>query len=359
MIAEHSSSVGTPKREPRTPGRKPGAAPAHPAPRRKRARVADVTTTSVGTELTADASSGATSITVKDTSRFCPGGGKVVLNDQTLVYTALDDDSGELTLSTPLDDDAEQGDAVSTYDPKSSKPLKERRAKLSTEDGEDEGDPLDAELDAAVSPQLRDGTRAAGEGELVEYEEVGSRVRVVNVLADEQPTSQLPSGGTTGQVLAKASDEDYDLGWITVSTGTGELPPYEEVDDELSPSRVLVHDYEDGPTWKSRLVLTDLTIRAEDADSGFDGLSFSREEASYDSGGIAPQGTLVVEGGVLNAGGNPQLLIGDVILRGSTHPTGGTLSGRQHDPDDTSERYSLRRLLIQILDRLDALDGGV
>jgi hypothetical protein len=42
-------------------------------------------------------------------------------------------------------------------------------------------------------------------------------------------TNPLPQGGTTGQVLAKSSDEDYEVEWITPSGG-GEIT----VDSALS-----------------------------------------------------------------------------------------------------------------------------
>jgi hypothetical protein len=39
------------------------------------------------------------------------------------------------------------------------------------------------------------------------------------------PYAQLPAGGTTGYVLAKASDRDYDFEWIAAGTGGGGYPP--------------------------------------------------------------------------------------------------------------------------------------
>lgn len=40
-------------------------------------------------------------------------------------------------------------------------------------------------------------------------------------LVKEDSDNSLPSGGTEGQVLAKASDADYDVEWTTVESGGG------------------------------------------------------------------------------------------------------------------------------------------
>ena len=52
-------------------------------------------------------------------------------------------------------------------------------------------------------------------------------------------TNDIPAGGTTGQVLTKASDTDYDAGWTTPSEGTTvEANPVDEATDELEKLKV-------------------------------------------------------------------------------------------------------------------------
>jgi hypothetical protein len=38
---------------------------------------------------------------------------------------------------------------------------------------------------------------------------------------DDQMGNGIPDGGTTGQVLAKASNDDYDVEWVTGGGGGG------------------------------------------------------------------------------------------------------------------------------------------
>lgn len=52
-------------------------------------------------------------------------------------------------------------------------------------------------------------------------------------------TNDIPAGGTTGQVLTKASDTDYDAGWTTPSEGTVvEANPVDEATVELEKLKV-------------------------------------------------------------------------------------------------------------------------
>ena len=58
---------------------------------------------------------------------------------------------------------------------------------------------------------------------------------LANIYADMNGTSvMLPSGGTSGQVLAKASATDYDVGWVTPSGGGGSYAVTRFVPDTTS-----------------------------------------------------------------------------------------------------------------------------
>ena len=46
---------------------------------------------------------------------------------------------------------------------------------------------------------------------------------------DDQMANGIPDGGTTGQVLAKASNDDYDVEWVT--GGGGSTPNLQQVTD--------------------------------------------------------------------------------------------------------------------------------
>jgi len=55
-----------------------------------------------------------------------------------------------------------------------------------------------------------------------------------------QQPANVPVGGTTGQVLAKASATDWDTGWVTPSTGGGGVT---SVDGDAGPAVVLTDNY--------------------------------------------------------------------------------------------------------------------
>lgn len=46
------------------------------------------------------------------------------------------------------------------------------------------------------------------------------------IMAALEDIHEVPAGGTTGQVLAKASDDDYDLEWTDQSGGGSSISPY-------------------------------------------------------------------------------------------------------------------------------------
>lgn len=74
-------------------------------------------------------------------------------------------------------------------------------------------------------------------------------------LGDHTHNGLAPTGGTTGQVLKKASNTNYDYAWDTDATGAGggALPDLSDVDDAAAPSNghFLVGD---GTDWSNRAI---------------------------------------------------------------------------------------------------------
>ena len=78
-------------------------------------RVQVVYTANVGSPLTADVAAGATVITVDDTSDFDTDG-TLQIAGQTVAYSAVDDDTGQVTLTAAVTGTAESGDIVTLWD---------------------------------------------------------------------------------------------------------------------------------------------------------------------------------------------------------------------------------------------------
>ena len=53
------------------------------------------------------------------------------------------------------------------------------------------------------------------DGLYIDYYKATDGTLVQFALTDDGPKGLIPSGGTTGQVLTKLSDDDYDVGWVT------------------------------------------------------------------------------------------------------------------------------------------------
>lgn len=96
---------------------------------------------------------------------------------------------------------------------------------------------------------------AVTEGDIIQLdlEQVGSGsitghlVLTLDILADD--TQSIPAGGTTGQVLAKNSNTDYDTEWITGGGGASDLDDLTDV-TITSPTSGQVLKY-DGTVWKN------------------------------------------------------------------------------------------------------------
>lgn len=60
---------------------------------------------------------------------------------------------------------------------------------------------------------------------------------------------EVPTGGTTGQVLAKASNNDYDLQWVNAGSGTGTVTSVTGLNtDNTNPATPIVKISVDGVT---------------------------------------------------------------------------------------------------------------
>src|SRR3954464_10375394 len=78
-------------------------------------RVKVVYTANVGAPLAADVASGATAVTVDDTSDFDTDGTLQVAG-QTVGYSAVNDDTGQVTLTAPVTAAADADDVVTLWD---------------------------------------------------------------------------------------------------------------------------------------------------------------------------------------------------------------------------------------------------
>lgn len=52
--------------------------------------------------------------------------------------------------------------------------------------------------------------------QIIVVDPYSSAVSVINAGPAGPAGVAMPAGGTTGQVLAKLSDDDYDVGWVTL-----------------------------------------------------------------------------------------------------------------------------------------------
>lgn len=51
--------------------------------------------------------------------------------------------------------------------------------------------------------------------QIIVVEPSSSSVSIINAGPQGPAGSDIPTGGTTGQVLAKLSNADFDVGWVT------------------------------------------------------------------------------------------------------------------------------------------------
>lgn len=122
-------------------------------------QVVSVDRRTFGSQIHADTATAETTLTVDDAADFDEDGGTLVINDQVIAYTAVDDDTGDITLAAGLDDDALEGDAVEIYDPAIGAVFSELVAVLAVDDDLDNTEPIEATVPNALADRLPEGVR--------------------------------------------------------------------------------------------------------------------------------------------------------------------------------------------------------
>lgn len=158
-----------------------------------------VTERTMGDELAADYASGATVLTLTDVSDLDEAGGLVTINGTVYTYTAVDMDLETITLKSPgLTAGALTGDRVDAYDPNTGQPVVARTA-LVLIDGQDDGDPVEADLDHSLVPLLPQNIAAAGQSVTLGTSGGGHQVTGVLGKRAAATITQTPTGFFLGQ----------------------------------------------------------------------------------------------------------------------------------------------------------------
>jgi hypothetical protein len=187
-------------------------------------RVQVVYTANVGSPLTADVAAGATVLFIDDTSDFDTDG-TLHVGGQTVAYSAVDDDTGQVTLTAPVAAAADAGDLVTLWDTGLDQAAVEYRAHVELPGLLDNADAVDATIRHTLIAYLEEGIRTPGTGESVRMERQGSDWVVVDVLGKQPAVASTVGGGgaaervtctaTTGSLAAGATDSGTS---ITVAT---------------------------------------------------------------------------------------------------------------------------------------------
>lgn len=149
-------------------------------------RVVAVATLPLGSVLVQDAPAGSSALFVEDAADFDEDGGSLSLNGEAVVYTACDDETGEVTLAMPTTSAALTDDRVEVYDPDAASLVVETVAQVLVEGTEQGGDPLEAIVDHALVAFLPEGIRddsLGATGEAVTLEWRGDDLYVTNLIA--------------------------------------------------------------------------------------------------------------------------------------------------------------------------------
>lgn len=173
--------------------------------------VQSVSIVPLGDELATAAVTGATTVTVDNPVDFDPDGGTLSINGTQYGYTAVDEDTGVITLATGLVADGAQGDRVDVWDTGLDATAVEYRALVELPGVLNGGDPIDAAVAAPVAALLPEGIRDPGTGESVTVELVAGEWTVTDV------RGKLPQ--LQGSLIAPASIPQGALGF-TLPGGT-------------------------------------------------------------------------------------------------------------------------------------------
>lgn len=136
--------------------------------RREAGVIEDVYSDPLGGRLAADAAAGDTTITVQDATDFEATGGTFHdAADNQIDYTAVDDETGIITLTYPLPADLAEGDRIRIWDTVNDEQATELRAQIALPGRLANDDSVDAAVVAPLDAFLEEGPRPVGKGERV------------------------------------------------------------------------------------------------------------------------------------------------------------------------------------------------
>jgi len=163
-------------------------------------RIVSVDLVEFGDVLTADTATGATALVLEDAADFDETGGQLTLGDIIYTYSAVDDETGTITLATATLADAVEGDAVKVYDPNLQAVSTEKVALVEVRGDHGNVDMLMCQVSLHLVDQLAEGVRG-GRGESVKLELDGPDWVVVDVLG--QSSAGSAGDGSGSQLLAE------------------------------------------------------------------------------------------------------------------------------------------------------------
>jgi hypothetical protein len=168
-------------------------------------RIVNVTSEPLGSALAADVLSGDATVTVDDANDFDElEGGTLSLGGVQYAYTAVDNDTGILTLAGTLSAGASAGDRVDVWDTALAAPGRDVTAFVELPGFQANDDAVPASVRHSLIPLLAEGIRAPGTGETVKLERDGDSYEVIDVTGKQatiQPDFLPSAGGPVGMVF--------------------------------------------------------------------------------------------------------------------------------------------------------------
>jgi len=195
--------------------------------------VLEVTTSKLGSALSADVAPGSTVLPVDDAVDFDEGGGLLRIGNELLMYSSADPDADTVTLTTPWSTGAEVDEPVIVWDEENDMAKVEYRALVECMSALTDDDPVAAGLQHGLAVLLPVGPRD-GRGETVLLEQDGGVWRVVDVLGKDSVLEVMygdPDGrylslgmhGISGVRLETENGEQVQKESLRYDVGTGDL----------------------------------------------------------------------------------------------------------------------------------------